>query len=123
MVPTEFHKYMYCPFELDKCFQKPLISASKTVQQLGATTINFVAKDVCSWKLVSSESDLYFSRYFNITIDTVVSMECHILYGPSFDQLTGDIDCSNTNSTIYDTIQSTDSVVIVARGFDDMAYL
>jgi len=70
-----------------------------------------------------SESDLYFWRYFNITIDTVLGVDCKILYGRSMDELTGVIDCGLTNSTMFKNITSDMSVVITAIGLDNSAYL
>ena len=53
-----------------------MLSASKTVQEVAATTVNFVQGDVCSWKMFAAESEIYFSRRFNITVDTVVDVDC-----------------------------------------------
>jgi hypothetical protein len=116
-------RYAYCPFNLDKCYQKPIISASKTVQEVAATTINFLNKDVCSWKLFSAESELYFGRRFNITIDQVVDVDCKVLWGKSIDNLTETIDCSLENKKVINTIPSNATVVIYAIGTSDQAYL
>lgn len=72
---------------------------------------------------MSSESDLYFGRYFNISIDTVLGVDCRILYGPSMDDLSGSIDCGLTNQTVFDNITSDQTVVISVVGLNNMAYI
>ena len=59
-----------------------------------ATTFNFKNKDVCSWKLKPSDSEIYFTRNFNITIENYMATDCYIIYGISLDEMTGYIDCS-----------------------------
>ena len=57
---SKFSKYAFCPFEREKCYQKPLISTSFTSARIAATTLAFSKEDVCSWKLVPNDSELYF---------------------------------------------------------------
>jgi hypothetical protein len=54
-------------------------------QRIAATTMIFGKEDVCSWKLLPSDSEFYFSRVYNISIDKVNDMTCKLIYGPSID--------------------------------------
>jgi hypothetical protein len=53
--------------------------------RVAATTIAFSKEDVCSWKLVPNDSELYFERIYNITINKVNDMTCKLIWGPSID--------------------------------------
>ena len=80
-------RYGFCPFEIDKCYAKPIISAKSSLREIGATTINFKNKDVCSWKLKASESEIYFTRNFNITTEVMYDVDCFLVFGPSLDKM------------------------------------
>ena len=113
-------RYGFCPFEIEKCYAKPLISAKSSLKELGATTINFKNKDVCAWKLKASESEIYFTRNFNITIEILYEVDCFIIYGPSIDKMDNEIKCENVTS--YTSIPSEYQVMIVAVGTGYQAY-
>ena len=115
-------KYATCPFDTDKCISKPVINARSSVLNTQATTFNFKNKDVCSWKLKPSDSELYFTTVFNITVENYYKTDCYIVYGSSIDTMDEIIDCSDSNMTSYTNIPSDNHVFIVAVGTDYMAY-
>lgn len=74
---------------------------------MAATTVNFVKGDVCSWKMFPAESELYFGRLFNITIEKMNDVDCQILYGPTIDELTNSINCTESKTKVFKNITST----------------
>ena len=69
-----------------------------------------------------SDSELYFTTVFNITIENYYKTDCYIVYGSSIDTMDEIIDCSDSNMTSYTNIPSDNHVFIIAVGTDDMAY-
>lgn len=120
---SNYTKYAYCPFSNKKCFNQPILSASTTVQEVAASTIDFGDSDVCSWKMLAPESEIYFSRQFNITIDKVNNVDCKILFGQTLNKLTNEIDCSADSPRTYNNISASNQVVIVAIGKGSDSYI
>jgi hypothetical protein len=77
---------------------------------------------VCSWKLKPSDSEISFTRNFNITLENYIDTDCYIIWGSSLDTMDNLIDCSGKNMTSYSDIPSTNHVFIVAVGKSDKAY-
>ena len=98
---SEYFKYGSCPVEQEKCYQKRLNNVHNSASEILVSTIAYREKDVCSWSIKPSESELYFVRLINITVVTTIGVDCKILYGPSLDQMNKVIDCSNKNGTSY----------------------
>ena len=71
---------------------------STTEEDILATTINFANNDVCSWKFIPSTTEMYFNRNYNLTLETMIDVECEIVYGPTRDQMTNSITCLNGTS-------------------------
>ena len=97
-----------------------MISAKSSVREIGATTVNFKNKDVCSWKLKPSESEIYFTRNYNITIENNYETDCYIIYGPSLDEMNQEIKCENRTS--YTDIPSEYHVMVISIGTNYQAY-
>lgn len=73
--------------------------------------------------MLAPESEIYFSRLFNITIDKVYNTDCRILYGPNLENLTNEIDCSLESPKTYNNISASNQVVIVAIGKGPDSYM
>jgi hypothetical protein len=54
---------------------------------LAATTINYKTNDICTWKILPSESELTFARFVNITVNKILYVDCFIYYGTSIDSM------------------------------------
>ena len=85
-VPNQIDlKYAFCPYLQNKCFQKPIIFAKSTQSQLVATTEEFRKDDYCVWKFNPTDTDLYFSRKLNLTVNLVLDVSCTIYHGENLD--------------------------------------
>ena len=90
---------------------------------MAATTLNFKNKDVCSWKLSASETEFYFSQKFNITFEDLTDIDCKVVWGPTLDKMTNEVDCAQFIKKSLTSIMAFNHVHIIAVGKTDQAYL
>lgn len=91
-----------------------------------ATTTEFKKDDVCSWKIVPTDTELGFSRTLNITVNSVIDVDCKVYYGESMDKLLDNsFDCSPKNKTSYsdNKIPANNHAVIVVYGKTNQAQI
>lgn len=102
-----------------KCYQSGVTNAYGETAGLLATTIKFGRNDFCAFKIAPTDSDFYFMRYMNVTIERNVDSDCKIYYGNQIKDLEspwlGVTDCTNSNLTSYQFF-SYEYIVIVVQG-------
>ena len=69
-----------------------------------------------------NDSELYFQRVYNITIDKVSNMTCKLIWGSNIDSMDNELDCGSPG-IIAQQIMSDQHIWIVAIGKSDEAYL
>lgn len=103
-----------------------MFAVQGTQSNLVATTVEFKENDYCSWKIVPTDTDLYFSRYLNLTVIQVLDVVCAIYHGDTIDSMLASdpIDCSQKNQTSFGDkyIPASHHVTIVVTGTSDQAY-
>lgn len=117
----KYGRYSFCPFDYDACFEQPILEDANMVTNIAVSTVKFTKDKVCNWKLVPADSELYFEKYFNISINNAYQTDCRILYGPELSKLENIIDCSKGG--IFNSIPVTQHVSIVAISLDDKAFV
>lgn len=116
-------KYAFCPYDERKCIGGAMGIAHADTARVLSTSYAFRDKDSCAFKLTPTDSQLYFSRQLNVTVNLQIDMNCKIYHGESLSQLESNvIDCSGKNASTY-TITATHYAVIVVKGKSDDAFI
>ena len=68
MTGDSTYKYSFCPYDERKCIGGSMSTAHAEIARVFSTTYAFRNKDSCAFKLVPTDSQLYFTRQLNITV-------------------------------------------------------
>lgn len=107
-------KYAYCPQDESKCYGTSVTNAFGELSGIFMTTVGFVLDDFCAFKIAPTDSDFYFMRYMNITIERAVDINCKMYYSEKIENLEeGIIDCSAVNATSWQFYSWQHIVIVV----------